>query len=496
MRDRPLLPGDHPEADAELERRLRAAFGGAAAPEAPAAVHAEVARLAAVPDIRTRAGFAGWLSRGWVAVALAVSVLLVGSLLSGGSSPAPTVPSAPPGPSGSAEASLASPGPNAGSSDTCDESPGTVHGTWWREIGGPNAFFNWEEGGPRPAGTSWKLFVRFDPDAGPDEEVSVWAGRLGSEMRARGRFNSRMDPQNIYHLDSPAPDLPGGWYFFEQPLPTAGCWQLTAAIAGRLVGTATVEVGPPSRSAPPTNAPTPEVEQTRPPAATMKPSPDDVLPLAGRDGLPGSLYCGSYMPFAFDALEAPTGAEDRIGPEFDVLRQSAGSDPDPGGDYGPDPTFREVARDTNAVLFLYEQPADTIEDFRYLYKKIERDGTGWRLTASGDCTPRAVQPSGYEPATWTRDLGLRPSGRDTRKLDILVQELACSSGRSASGRISPAFVTWDDREIVIEVFVESAPGGGDCQGVPPTPATLLLPVPLGSRTLVDPVTLEQGGAGD
>jgi hypothetical protein len=201
------------------------------------------------------------------------------------------------------------------------------------------------------------------------------------------------------------------------------------------------------------------------------------------------------MPFAFDALESPTGAEDRIGTEFDVLRESAGTDPDPGGDYGPDPTFREVARDANAVLYLYEQPEDTLQDFRYLFKKIERDGLGWRLTASGDCTPRAVPPPGYGPATGTLDPAGRPSGRERRKLDILVQELACTSGRSASGRISPAFVTWDEREIVIEVFVETIPGGGDCQGVPATPATLLLPVPVEGRTLVDPVALDQGGTG-
>lgn len=370
-----------------------------------------------------------------------------------------------------------------------------MHGTWWREIGGPNAFFNWEEGEARPAGSSWKLFVRLDPDAGPDEQVSVWAGQFGSDVRALGQFNSRMEPSNIYHFDSPAPDLPGGWYFFEQPLPTAGCWQLTAAIAGRVVGTATIEVGPSSRSAPPTNAPTPTIEPTPAPVATMKPASDDVLPLAGRDGLPGSLYCGPYMPFPFEALEAPTGAEDRVGPEFDVLRSTAGTDPEPGGDFGPDPTFREVARDATAVVFLHELPADTIQDFRYLYILVGRDGLDWRWAGSGDCTPRAVPPPGYGQATWTLDPDFPGPGRDTRTLHILVQELACSSGRSASGRISPAFVIWDERQFDIEVFVETIPGGGDCQAAPPTPATLRLPVRLGDRILFDAGTIGLGGSG-
>jgi hypothetical protein len=490
MSDRPSLPDGDPEVDAQLERRLRAAFGGAAVPEAPTALHAETARLAAIPNVRVRSRLDRWPAPAWIVVVLAVFAILVGSLFTGGSSPAPTAPT------GTAEASAAAASPSPGASGACAISPGTMHGTWWREIGGPNAYFNWEEGEPRPAGASWKLFVRFDPDAGPDEEVSIWAGQLGSEVRAIGQFNSRMDPSNIYQLDSPAPELPGGWYFFEQPLPTAGCWRLTAAIGGRVVGTATVEVGPPSsRSAPPTNAPTPEVEQTPRPVESMAPDPDDVLPLAGRDGLPGSLYCGPYMPFSFDALDQPTGAEDRVGPEFDVLRSSVGGDPVPGGDYGPDPTFREVARDATAVLFLYEVPAGTLEGFRYLYIVVERDGIDWRWAGSGDCTPRAVAPPGFGGATWTLDPAFRAPGRDTRTLHILVHELACSSGRSAAGRMSPAFVTWDAKEVAIEVFVQTLPGEQECPGAPSASATLRLPVPLGDRTLFDAGTIGLGGSG-
>lgn len=226
----------------------------------------------------------------------------------------------------------------------------------------------------------------------------------------------------------------------------------------------------------------------------MAPAADDVLPLAGRDGLPGTLECLG-MAFGFDALAAPQGAEDRVGPEFDVLRATAGTDPDPGGDYGPDPTFREVARAANAVLFLHERPPDTLEDFRYLSIRVEWDGNEWSWAGSGDCTPRAVAPPGYGGATWTLDPTFRAPGADTRTLHILVQELACSSGRTASGRISPAFVTWDTREVVIEVFVQFIPGGQDCQGGPPTPATLRLPVPVGARTLFDAGTIGLDGTG-
>lgn len=492
MTDRPPMPDG--ELDAELERRLRAAYGGAAAPEAPAAVHAEAARLAAAPDVHVRARLGRWPAPGWVAMVLALAAILVGSLFTGGSSPAPTEPSRP---AASAEASRPVRSPSAGPevSGACDVSPGAVHGTWWREIGGPNAWFNWERE-PVPAGTApWKMFVRFDPDAASIDDLSVWADRLGSDERADGVFNSPMDPWTIFRFAQSAPGLPGGLYLFEQPLPTPGCWHLSAAIEGEVVGTAIVEVvaaGPSPME--PTTAPTPEVEPTPWPIESIAAAADDVLRLAGRDGLPGLLHCGG-MPFSFDALDAPTGAEDGVGLEYEVLRSTAGSDPDPGGDYGPDPTFREVARDSNAVLFLHEVPGGSPEGFRYLYVRVERDGIDWGWAGSGDCTPRAVAPPGFGQATWTLDPRFPTPGPDTRTLHILVQELACSSGRSASGRISPAFVTWDDRQFDIEVFVETIPGGGDCQANPPTPATLRLPVRIGDRILFDAGTIGLGGSG-
>lgn len=490
MTDRPRTPDGDPEMNAELERRLRAAFSGAAVPEAPSAVHAEVARLAATPDVRVRHRLGRWRSTGWVAVILALSALVVGSLFSGGSSPAPTVRS---DPSGSADPSVPGPSPSGKGSGACDVSPATVHGTWWREVGGPNAFFNWEAG-LRPAGNSWLLIVRFDPDALATQELSVWADHLGSGERAPATFNSPMDPSNVYHLDSPAPDLPGGWYLLEQPLPNSGCWRLMAAIDDKVVGTAIVEVDQPASfpSASPLSGPTPEVEPTPWPEYTMAPAEDDVLRLAGRDGVPGMLYCAN-MPFTFDALSAPTGAEERVGPEFDALRSYTVGAPDRDGSIGL--SFREVSRDERNVLFLHERDGYVAEGGPYLAAKVTFDGTRWRYAGGGDCRPQAVAPSGYGQATWTLDPEFRAASAETRTLHILVQELACSNGRTASGRISPAFVTWDAQELVIELFVQTMPGEQDCPDVDPTPATLRLPIRLGDRTLFDAGTIGQGGAG-
>jgi hypothetical protein len=139
----------------------------------------------------------------------------------------------------------------------CVESAPTTHGTWWVEIGGPHAYFNVAPGTLYATDNPWKIIVRFDPDAAQGQTVAMSAEAVPSGERVDGSLNSRMNPSNIYHFASPAPNLPGGWYLFEQRLPTAGCWRLSASIDGRIVGSATLSVvygasSPPTTSAGPT----------------------------------------------------------------------------------------------------------------------------------------------------------------------------------------------------------------------------------------------------
>jgi hypothetical protein len=216
------------DADGELERRLRRSFQAAAPPAAPEAIVDAAARLPAF-DVAPR-------SR-WVLGALVAAVVIgvVGAVVAG-SRPRPSeLPSTSPLPS------VASSSADTGA---CDVSPPVLHGTWWREIGGPNAFFNWEDSSLPAVPNPWLIHVRFDPDATTGETVAIWAERQGSAGRELGVLNGPADPRMIFRFESQAPELPGGWYLFEQRLPTAGCWRLSAAIDGRVVGTAVVEVEP------------------------------------------------------------------------------------------------------------------------------------------------------------------------------------------------------------------------------------------------------------
>ena len=211
------------------------------------------------------------------------------------------------------------------------------------------------------------------------------------------------------------------------------------------------------------------------PTDTVDPAPNDDLALAGRHGVPGRLYCGGRRTFEFDDLENQTGAEAMVGPEYDILRASVGN-----------PPTREVSRDESGVTFLADDPHPGPWEFgRYLSVDVDRKGTSWAWAGSGDCEPRASAPPGYGAATWTLDPAFRPPGPTSRTLHLLVSEWSCSSGRSAHGRIGPAYVTYDAFTVRIELIVESLQGGQDCPAVAATPARLTLSEAVGDRTLKD-----------
>jgi hypothetical protein len=154
----------------------------------------------------------------------------------------------------------------------CVESTATTRGGWWVEIGGPQAYFNVKPGTLYASDNPWKIIVRFDPDAGEGATVATSAEGVPSGEHVDGTLNSRMDPSNIYHFSSPAPGLPGGWYLFEQRIPTTGCWRLSASIDGRIAGTAILLVvnGKPPETPRSLGPPTPEIAS---PAPTVTKNP-------------------------------------------------------------------------------------------------------------------------------------------------------------------------------------------------------------------------------
>jgi hypothetical protein len=235
--------------------------------------------------------------------------------------------------------------------------------------------------------------------------------------------------------------------------------------------------------------PTMTPEATQRPIPPVEPAPNDDLALAGRNGVPGLLGCGAGFTFTFDATFAPTGAETKVGPEFDALREFFRINIANGDDQlGSRPRARDVARDEAGVAFLIDRadPGPWGDDGGpYLYANFKKVADAWKWAGSGDCQPRAESPPGYRPATWTLDPAHSKPKSSSRVLHLLVHEQACASGRDASGRIGPAYVIVDAFEIHVEILVQALPEGGDCQMTPLTPARLSLPERVGDRTLRD-----------
>jgi hypothetical protein len=236
---------------------------------------------------------------------------------------------------------------------------------------------------------------------------------------------------------------------------------------------------------PPVSTPVPTLVAT--PSPTMPPPVFDdlgpvegpVLPIAGRGGAPGAISCNGLGPFVFETLGLPARAEDRPGPEFDVLRATIAR-------YGDDPefalkaaTFREVHRDASSIVFLGDrgQPEGP-----FAHVEASFDGASWKWAGMGGGCRLVGEPGdGWGAANWTIDPAFRKPTSDTRKLHLLVSEVDCSPSVPIVGRLAPAYVFLEPGKVRIQVFVLATEPRGSCDGIKPTAVSLTLPEPLGSR---------------
>ena len=104
---------------------------------------------------------------------------------------------------------------------------------------------------------------------------------------------------------------------------------------------------------------------------------------------------------------------------------------------------------------------------------------------SASPSPTAMASSEFGPATWALDPAFPPPDPTARDLHILVWERACASGKPTTGRMSETLIMVGPTSVTITIDVRPLAGAQDCPGPPGTPATVTLPEPLGSRTLLD-----------
>ena len=120
---------------------------------------------------------------------------------------------------------------------------------------------------------------------------------------------------------------------------------------------------------------------------------------------------------------------------------------------------------------------------------------GWYPGTGGDCRLQLAFPDGTGRADLWLDPARLPSAND-RSVRLLISEQACSSGRSPAGRILAPQIAYRLDAVLVVVTIHRLTGGQDCQGGDPTPYSLQMNQPIGSRQLFDaslvpPVVVEK-----
>ncbi len=212
----------------------------------------------------------------------------------------------------------------------------------------------------------------------------------------------------------------------------------------------------------------------------------EVEPIASLDPSVAGLTCGDGHVF-HPALLGQTGrAEGDQDAAAAALRAHLAG---PDGAGSPRSGWIRVAQTGSRAQFVATRP----DGDGWVVVGFFLNAGRWTLDLAGDCRPEVVLPAGVSRAEWRLDPAFgRPAPAD-RVVHLLINELACASGRSPEGRVLPPTVAATAGAVVIAVLVRSQPGAQDCQGNPDFPLTVDLPEALGERPLFDGAVFPPAG---
>jgi hypothetical protein len=224
---------------------------------------------------------------------------------------------------------------------------------------------------------------------------------------------------------------------------------------------------------------------TTPGEPTASPSGWPVVPEALPDATSPSadagVTCGGPT-FPASALNAPTGAEQASGPEFDALRATlaATASEFPGADGW---TWRVALNDATDAVFLAQ--TDAFGPGGWVAVELMAGSGGWQPGSIGQCNLRVVLLDGYGPATWALNPAFPAPTAATTRLEILVWEVACSSAAPTTGRMAAPVIEYGASTVTITLGVRPLTGAQTCPLGRGTPASVHLSQPLGARKLLD-----------
>jgi hypothetical protein len=197
-------------------------------------------------------------------------------------------------------------------------------------------------------------------------------------------------------------------------------------------------------------------------------------------GAIADVSCGG-PGFPMSLLDEPGRAETLDDPAAEALRAHLETS---GPDFAwlPDTGWREVVRTDTEVTYVADAAPGS--DPPYAEVSVMRDGDVWRVAGWGQCRLQASVGPGLGLASFrvTQDVELGP---EVTEIPVLVTERACNSGQDARGRIVQPRIVLGDQAVTVVFAVRPRGGDQDCPSNPETPHLLVLPEPLGDRTLLD-----------
>jgi hypothetical protein len=183
--------------------------------------------------------------------------------------------------------------------------------------------------------------------------------------------------------------------------------------------------------------------------------------------------CGQ-RPFQRDALDGQPLDLTETSPDVSALREAFDIYETVFGDLSTLPWVR-VEGDSYGATFLAPR-GDS-----YLQEMVIAGKSSWAPTTLSECQPAAFALTGGDE--WMLDPAFAPPTSTSTELHVLVMELNCASGSTATGRILPPLVQYSDERLTMTVAVRSVGGPATCQGNGATAVTVVLPEPLGDREL-------------
>jgi hypothetical protein len=187
------------------------------------------------------------------------------------------------------------------------------------------------------------------------------------------------------------------------------------------------------------------------------------------------MTCGQ-RPFTESALSQPPIDVSTAGDAYGALRDAFDAYSQIFGDLSALPWVLAESDEYGATFL-------TPRDNGYLEEMVvEGNSGGWFPTTLSECQPASYSINAGS-ANWALDPAFPAPDANTQRLHVLVVEMACAGSRQPIGRILPPLATYTDASVTLTVAVRSVGGPATCPGNPALPVTIVLPQPLGDRTL-------------